>query len=164
MSHTKILPVPGPEQTTDEPARYSLNLDRCVIEVSVRPLGLRLARARFRARDGDLVITGQPPVASIRIDIQARPDRVGIPLAARFWATARRQRFSCTAADIDVITTRQPIAINGEVDVNGPWLLPLTVRFVHVDEHAVVLAARGPVRSGRTGRWLWVEAAVEFTR
>lgn len=142
---TKVLPVPGQEQTT-----YSLNPDRCAIEISLRPLGLPLARARLRAREGALEVTGSPPIASIRLEVQATPDRVSMPLgAALFRSTFHRGQLVFTAADVEMTVTPQPIAVKG---------ISLTARFVHVDEHAVVLAARGPVR------WLWVEAAMEFTR
>jgi hypothetical protein len=145
---TKILPVPGREQTT-----YSLNLDRCAIEISLRPLGLPLARARLRAREGALEMTGQPPVASIGLEVQATPDRVSMPLgAALFRSTSHHGRLVFTANDVEMIVAPQPIAVQGEPS------LSLTARLVHVDEHAVVLAARGPVR------WLWLEAAMEFTR
>ena len=143
---TKVLPV----QTT-----YSLNLDRCVIEISLRPLGLPLARARLRARDGQLDVTGQPPVASIRLEVLATPVRVSVPL---FRSPSHRRPLVFTAADLEMIVTPQSIAVHGEPEADGPSSLSLTARFVHVDEHAVVLAVRGPVRR------LWVEAAMEFTR
>ncbi|HEX9337908.1 MAG TPA: hypothetical protein VF892_18570 [Pseudonocardiaceae bacterium] len=157
---TKVLPVPGQEQTT-----YSLNLDRCAIEMSLRPLGLPIARARLRARAGELAVTGRPPVASIRLEVRAAPDRVSMPLGvALFRSRSDRRRLVFTATDVEMIVTRQPIAMKGELDdADEPSPLPLTVRFVHVDEHAVVLAARGPLRP-MPGRWLWVEAAMEFTR
>jgi hypothetical protein len=136
---TKVLAVP------DAATRYSLNLDRCVIEVSLRPLGVRLARARLRARGGELVVTGRPPVASITMDVMAKPSWV-------FRSKARRLSFA--AADVDMIAS---VAV--ELEIAGTTTsLPLVARFVHVDEQAVVVAARG-----RTGS-LRIDAAVEFAR
>jgi hypothetical protein len=151
---TKILPVP--DAATGESIRYPLNLERCVIEVSLRPLGVRLARARLRARGGELVMTGRPPVASITMDVVAKPERVGVPWVAGLFRPAAR-RLSFAAADVDMIAS---VAVDGELEIAGVTTsLPLVARFVHVDEHAVVVAARG-----RGGRWLWIEAAVEFAR
>jgi hypothetical protein len=134
---TRVLPVNGQEQTT-----YSLDLDRCAIEISLRPLGLPLARARLRAREGELDVTGQPPAASIRLEVLATPVRVGMPLGAALFRSPSRRRLVFSAADIEAIVTPQAIAMNGELDDDGPSLLSLTARFVHVDEHAVVLAAQ----------------------
>lgn len=148
---------------------YPLRPDRCVVEVCLRLLGVRLGRVRLRARDGDLLVTGSPPVASIRVELLARPERVGPLTGMLLRHVPRRGRLTFAAVDADLPTGTRTVPLDGDVDVDGgaPWTLPLTVRTVPTEDTAVVLAARGPVRPpGTVRRWrgLWVDAAVEFAR
>ncbi|HEY4021022.1 MAG TPA: hypothetical protein VGM75_20200 [Pseudonocardiaceae bacterium] len=165
---------PAPERPAD---RYTVRRDRCVVEVSLRPLGIRLLRARLRARAGDLVVSGgEPAVASIQLDLLARPIRLA-PLAAMVLrGVPRRRRLTFTAVDVDLPTGSHWTTIDGAVTVpesaGRPWSLPLTVRAVPGDEATILLAARGPIRPPETvrgwfagvARWLWLDAAVEFAR
>lgn len=162
---------PAPERPAD---RYALRRDRCVVEISLRPFGIRLLRARLRARAGDLVVSGgEPLVASIQLDLLARPIRVAPMAALLLRGVPRRRRLTFTAVDVDLPTGSHPTPIDGAVTVHGsagrPWSLPLAVRTVPADEATILLAARGPIRPPETvrgwfGRCLWLDAAVEFAR
>jgi hypothetical protein len=91
-------------------------------------------------------------------------------------AVHRKLGFRCVIDRIDVPARSR---CTGQVrrNVNGmansrTWALPLTTRFVVFDDDAVVLAVRGPARPPADDpkattflrSWIWVEAAMEFTR
>lgn len=173
---TETLELPAtPGDPTD---RYALRRDRGAVEVSLRLVGVRLIRARLRARDGELVVTGGVPSAgSIRVDLLARPIRIApAPLAVLLRGVRRRRRLTFTAVDVDLPTGAQRSYLDGEITVHGssgqPWSLPLTIRVVPSEDATVLLAAQGPIRpqgtvTGRLaalGRLLWLDAAVEFSR
>lgn len=175
---TETLELPAvPERPSD---RYTLRSDHAVAEVSLRLLGVRLVRVRLRARGGDLVLAGgatdREPVATIEIELLARPVRSGPVAAFLLRDVPRRRRFTFTAVDVDLPTGPRPAPLDGEVIVRGSagesWSLPLTARIVPSDEDTILLAAHGPIRPskavrsglGAVGRWLWLDAAVEFAR
>lgn len=176
---------------SDPAQRYSLRRDRCVVEVSLRLLGLPLVRARLRARGGDLVVTGDAPepgpgldrspsAASAQVDLYARPVRITPPLALLFRDVPRRRRLTFTAADIDLPMGAQQAHLDGEVIVTGweseLWSLPLSIRVLPTEDATILLTAQGPVRPRRTIKsplarlvrlpWLdlWLDAAAEFSR
>jgi hypothetical protein len=167
---TKQLPAVPDAQVTS----YALRRDRSVVEVCLRPLGVRIGRVRLPARNGDLLVTGTPPVASIRVELPARPDRAGPLIGILLRRVPRRGRLTFAATDVDLPTGSHTAPVDGDLDGAGsaPWSLPLTARTVAWDDTAIVLTAHGPARPpasargwpARAGRWLWVEAAVEFTR
>lgn len=169
---TNVLPAIPDAQVTS----YGLRRERCVIEVCLRPLGVRLGRVRLRTKNGDVLVTGSPPVASIRVELLARPERVGPMVGMLLRRVPRRSRLTFAAVDIDLPAGSRTVPMDGELDVDGaggpPWSLSLTVRTVVNDDTTIVLVAHGPLSPPRTakgwqagaGRWLWVEAAVEFTR
>lgn len=152
---TKVLPVVPDIEEIGFPLRQS------VIEVSLRPLGVRVGRVRLPVRAGELAVTGQPPAATIRVELLARPGRSGSP-AGRL---LRGGTLTCVAADLILGSG----VVEGAVDIGGvTWSLPLTARVVAFEDSAIVLVVRGPIRPHRTvkgwRRWLWAEAALEFTR
>lgn len=163
--------------TPEHPAeRYVLRRGHCVVEVSLRLLGVRLIRARLRARGGDLVVTGSPPAASIQVDLLARPVRVAPPVALLLRRIPRRRRLSFAAVDVDLPTGTDRAPLDGEITTLGSvvptWRLPLTARIVPSDDATMLLAAQGPIRPLGTkrggfafiGRSLWLDAAAEFAR
>lgn len=166
-----------PADAVDAIPPYSLQPDRCVIEVSLRLLGLRLVRARLRPRAGTVTLSADRRSAAITAEAMARPERIGPPVlgALLVRAVSRAMRLTFTAADVD-LTTRAgvgwpvPIAasVRGYV-ARAAWSLPLVARVLELDEERLLLAVRGPVR--RPGArslpprsWTWVEAAAEFAR
>lgn len=182
---TETLELPA--AAADPAQRYSLRREHCVVEVSLRLLGIRLVRARLRARSGDLVVTGDvpgqesdprrsPSSASIDVDLYARPIRITPPFTLLFRDVPRRRRLTFTAADIDLPLGAQRAHLDGEVIVTGwesePWSLPLSIRVLPADDATVLLAVQGPISPQGTvrrplalvSRLLWLDAAAEFSR
>jgi hypothetical protein len=161
-----------PEHPADD---YTLRPDRCVVEVSLRLLGVRLVRARLRVRSGELMVAGSPPAASLKAELLARPERIAPPVFARRGVPSRR-RLSFAATDVGLPTGSHRANADGEVAVHGsvdtPWSLPLTVRVVPSDDTSILLAVHGRIRPPGTakgwfasvGRFLWLDAAAEFVR
>ena len=157
IADTKIMPaVPD----TDG-ASYALG--RAVVEVSLRPMGIRLGRIRLPARDGALTVTDRG--TSIRVALSGRPERRS-PLA-RWLVPVIGPTF--TATGIDLPSGSHGAVVHGGFGLGSArWSLPLTVRAVATEDTAIVLAAHGPLRPPRTvkgwRRRLYVDIAVEFTR
>jgi hypothetical protein len=176
-----------------DPGAYQLNLDRCVVEVSLRLAGFTVARARLRAVGGVLTTADVPLVAEIEVRVAARPIRVNLPLLGRYLnrSVPRRLKLRFSAAGIDAAgqppwVARQPAALASELvaesqtdvgsdsgpdadDTGGGWSLPLTARFVRFDQRTAALAVRGPARPPLSTHSflrsrMWVEAAAEFNR
>jgi polyisoprenoid-binding protein YceI len=137
---------------TIQAAGYALRPDRCVIEVTRRPL----VRARFPAIDGTLVTDG---ARSMTITVDAGSLKTATP----WLGAASRGPKRLSANDHTTIRFESQQAggwiFEGRLTVQGAWYdLVLRSRVVHSDDNTVIISAKG-----RTGR-VRVEIAAEFGR
>lgn len=131
----RLLPLPG---------HYDLHGDRCVVALTVRPLGLPLLHSRLTVTDGTLVIGEDEHTCEL--ELRSRRKR-------RLTFTADRLLFG---PDIP----RRTVVLSGTVTRRGQAdrALRLTGVLHHCDHERLVLWVHGKLDR------VHVEAAAEFVR
>lgn len=130
-----LLPLPG---------RYDLRGDRCVVALTVRPLGLPLLHTRLTRTDGHVVVDSD--------------DEYACELELR-WRRRRRFAFTSDRLLLGPDGPRRTAVLPGTVTVDGREReLRLSGILHHCDRERLVLWVHGKVDR------VHVEAAAEFVR
>lgn len=158
-----LLPIPG---------GYRLRGDRCVVELSVRVLGVPVLRGRLTATNGEFHIGLAEHSGTL--ELRAASLRTGVPLLGKaltrergLWATKHPViRFSCERAALDDDRT---LVLPGTVTVKGQRVpLRMSGTLHYSDPDRIVVWLRGRLRLGGahrlTSRPVHVEVAAEFVR
>jgi hypothetical protein len=181
-ARTRLLPLPGV---------HPINPRRCVVEVSLRFLGITPLRVRFPVATGELAVgdAAGTPVGALRLEVLAIPTRASVPLANRLLRTAipggyrlvislSAIELSCGSASMhaDGTMAAKPLAQSASA---VSWPLCSVVRSIQPaesgDSDVILLAVRGRLRQPRKAQktssflsllrpWIRVETAAEFTR
>lgn len=164
------------------PVSFWLRADRCVVELTMRVMGIAVLRGRLSAVAGTCdVIPGSDDGAQVTLDLASASLKTGIPLLARVLTG----KSGLDAADHPVIpftASRVRLGDDGAVRLAGavevqdhPVPLVLTGTVYYSDPERIVLWVRGqlpPRRARGAGRIarliarrrIQVEAAVEYVR
>jgi polyisoprenoid-binding protein YceI len=139
------------------PGSYTLNLDRCLAQFSIRHLVVSTTRGTLAPLGGQLVVEEDPLATWVRVDLDAaswqsgsseRDDAVRGPnfLAAENFAVIRYESVAIDATpdgQFDVIGDLYLRELVGE--------LTLSARVVSVSPHRVLVAASGEFSRGAYG-------------
>lgn len=168
-AETLVLP---PEH---DPGPYELVQGRCVAELVVRVLRIRVLWIRLRVISARLDLPDLPAndadAGRLVAEVAAKPVFASLPFPRR-WALRslpRTARIQLTASGLPRLEAGITTRVSATVSAPGQnWSLALQLRVARADEGSVVLAASGPVtRSGRAralDRFLFVDAAAEFVQ
>lgn len=174
---TEVLP-PDPARTRQLAllGAHPLNPRRCVVEVSLRFLGITPLRVRLPVATGELAVSDAAgaPVGALRLDVPAIPTSASIPLVNRLLrrVTPGGYRLVITLAAIELSCGSAPMHVDGTVSAKplaqpaGPtsdglepeqaaasavrWPLCSVVRSIQPAESDIILlAVRGRLRQPR---------------
>ncbi|MCU1682675.1 MAG: hypothetical protein JWQ81_3414 [Amycolatopsis sp.] len=181
---TQILPL-DPSAVEEYPlaADYRLREDRCVVELSIRPLGRPVLRGRLTATDGHFDLTGQGDGHQLALTMTAVSLRTNVPLLHKVLTgrTALRAadfaEIAFTSSDI-ILDENRALDIVGQVELCGMTReVRLRGDIRHADAASVVVWAAGSLPAPRrkprgigrlasllAKRRIHLEIAVEFTR
>lgn len=166
MPATTTRDLPAATVTGPTPGRYQLRPDRCVVEPSLRVLGVPALRGRFTATAGRFDIDPDGP-HTCTLRLRTASLRTGVPLLSK--VLTRTNGLNAAEHPAIEFVCREVgfgpgdrVALSGRVTVRGkrlPLYLSGTVHYA--DPERVVLWVRGVLH---TRRPVHIEAAVEFVR
>ncbi len=150
---------------------HPLNTQRCVVEVSLRLLGITPLRVRLPVTTGELVVTDAAgyPFGALRLELSCTPTRSSIPLTDRLLRRAipGGYRLMITLPSIELFgepalahadgtVHAKPLVLPAEPEPDAPtvrWPLCFLVRSIRPgdpsESDVVLLAMRGRLRQPR---------------